>query len=167
MGVKGLWRLVRGPVAYDHFDPQDRSDLDAADPEAARAYVEQLLVVAADDAKNVLLLATVSIATVVILVRDLGEAVAGSGSFWEGIAITAVGLLLLASGLLYAYSAEVNARRMTLARCLASNDAARAREIWAGAEHGIHKERGRLLTLGLTCMSLGALAAFAVVVRGL
>lgn len=56
---------------------------------------------------------------------------------------------------------------MALARCLASNDAVKAREIWAGAEHGIHKERGRLLTAGLTCTALGALAAFAVVVRDL
>lgn len=62
--------------------------------------MEQLLVVAADDAKNVLLLATVSIATVVFLIRDLGAAVAGLGFFWEAIALAAVGLLLLSGGLL-------------------------------------------------------------------
>ena len=95
-----LRRLVRGPDAYAHFDPEDFTDLKDASATSARAYVEQLLVVAADDAKNVLLLATVSIATVVFLIRDLGAAVAGLGFFWEAIALAAVGLLLLSGGLL-------------------------------------------------------------------
>lgn len=164
--MRGIWKWVRGPDAHDHFGV-DTADLDGSYGEAARAYIQQLLSVAADDARNVLLLATVSIATVVFLVRDLGATVSKMEGIWGYVALGAVALLLVAGGLLYAYSAEINARRMDLARCLASEDASKAREVWAGTDYGMHRERGRLLTIGFSCMIAGALAAFAVVIRTL
>jgi hypothetical protein len=114
-----------------------------------------LLVVAADDAKNVVLLATVAIAAVVLLVKDLATSVHALGSVWSHVAVAAASILVLAATILYTYSAMINQRRMELVRCLASNDALHARDLWAGETKGIAAQRGWLLRLGTGLLVLG------------
>src|SRR5690349_5853695 len=122
--------------------PLDDSDLEKATSVQAQAYIQQLLVVAADDAKNVVLLATVAIAAVVLLVKDLATSVHALGPLWSHLAVVAASLLVAAATLLYVYSAMVNQRRMDLVRCLASDNAVHARDLWAGDSNGIAAQRG-------------------------
>jgi hypothetical protein len=44
---------------------------------------------------------------------------------------------------------------MSLARCLVTSDARKARDLWAGDDHGIRIEHGRLLNFGMGLMALG------------
>lgn len=148
--------------AQQEVFPDDGSDLSKAKHCDAQAYIQQLLIVAADDARNVLLLATVAIAAVVILAKDLGTAVHDMGKPWSYIAVGAAVCLVLAAAL-YGYSAKINQRRMDLVRCLASANAAGARELWAGGEAGIAAQSGWLLKIGASLLVIGATCALVVV----
>ncbi len=143
--------------------PSEHEDLTTADSGKAQAYIQQLLVVAADDAKNVLLLATVAIAAVVLLAKDLGSSVHEMGQPWSRMAVGAAVALVAAAVLLYAYSAKINQRRMEMVRCLVSDNAAYARELWAGSKNGIAAQWGWLLWVGSALLIVGAAGALVVV----
>jgi hypothetical protein len=141
-------------MAHRYWENEDDLE-DGGDDAAKRAYIEQTIAVAADDGRNLLVMATVAVGVVVFLIKDSVTRIQQVGGWLPELAGVAAALLLFGAGLLYWYAAEVNLRRLLLARCLASNDALKARSLWAGPQHGIKKERGLLLRTGMVCLGLG------------
>jgi hypothetical protein len=140
-------------MAHRYWENED--DLTTDDHEARRAYIQQTIAVAADDGRNLLVMATVAVGVVVFLIKDSATRIREVGGWLPELAGAAAVVLLIGAGLLYWYAAEVNLRRLLLARCLASNDALKARSLWAGPQHGIKKDWGWLLYTGMVCLGAG------------
>jgi hypothetical protein len=134
-------------------------DLLEGAPEARRAYISQIIAVAADDAKNVMTVATVALAIIVFFVKDSVGLVRQLAWPFRGAAAIAAVALFCGAALLFQYAALINYRRMGLARCLASDNAARAHDIWAGDTGGIRRQHGWILASGMITVFLGMLMA--------
>ena len=106
-----------------------------------------------------MLLATVAVGIVLFLLRDPVGAIRERGFPLSWLAALGVGMLLLSAGLVFWYAAHINRRRMSMARCLATSDAKKARDLWAGDDHGIRAEHGWLLNFGIISMGTGLLLA--------
>ena len=134
-------------------------DLRGGTPEARRAYISQIISVAADDAKNVITVATVSLAIILFFVKDSVAFIRQLAWLLRGAAVIATVALFCGAGLLFWYAAIINYRRMGLTRCLASDDAVGAHEIWAGKTAGIRRQHGPILVAGMLTVSLGIVMA--------
>jgi len=147
---------------------RDESDLEpeAGDGEARRAYISEIIGIAAGDARNLVVMATVAVGIVLFLIKDSVNSIVQLGVPFPQLAGIGTALLLISAGLEFWYAAQINRRRMSMARCLATSDAKKARDLWAGDEHGIRAERGWILNFAMASMGLGLLFA-AVVVAGL
>lgn len=147
----------------EHF-PSDNADLLLIDEgEARRAYITELIAVAADDARNIIVVATVSVGATVFLIKDAVVPIRRLGAPYPALATVAAALLLVGAAILFWYAAKVNHRRMNLARCLASSDAVKASELWAGQEFGIKTSEGILLRTGSFIIAVGAAVVITVV----
>jgi hypothetical protein len=82
-------------------------------------------------------MATVAVGIVVFLLKDSIVSVRNIGSPFPLLTLFAAIALLASAGLVFGYAACVNARRMSLARCLVTSDAEKARDLWAGKTHGV------------------------------
>jgi hypothetical protein len=150
-------------VEYEQFSNLSDLDPGAGNEEGRRAFISGLIAVAADDVRNLLLTATVAVGIVVFLIKDSVTSIRALGAPYPLLAVLATAVLLSSAGLLFWYAAHVNRRRMSLARCLATNNAGKARDLWAGPEHGVRAEHGRLLKAAMASMGLGLVLSAAVV----
>ena len=98
-----------------------------------RTQILDLLKVAAEIARNIVVLATVAVGAVVLVIKDIWTTVAEHSVGLRLAALASALILLVAAAFLYWYAARVNRRRMSIVRCLASNDAKRARQLWGGS----------------------------------
>lgn len=135
--------------------PADETDLEGS--ETAEVYILELLKVAADDARNIVVLATVAVGAVVILIKDVWRVLMELSLGLKLGALASAVLLLVAAALMYWYAARINQRRMSIVRCLASSDARRARQLWAHPDFGIQKDAARILSAGISAGVIGAL----------
>lgn len=136
-------------------DATTAHDLSSGDPEARRAYITQIIAVAADDARNVATMATVALAIVVFFVKDSVQEIQELGWVFRGAAVIAATTLFVGSMFLFQYAALINYWRMGMAHCIASDDAAKAHEIWAGRSHGIRRQKGWVLITGMLMIGSG------------
>jgi hypothetical protein len=131
--------------------------------ESRRAYIQNLLVVAADDAKNLTLISTVAVATAAFAAKELAAPLSHEATVTKVIALVSGALILAGAILFYFYAAAVNHTRMAIAHSLITTDALRARELWAGDETGIWRRKGMLWRLGAAALVVGCVLGGAVV----
>lgn len=140
----------------EDFKPTDKN------ADARRAFMENLLVVAADDAKNVTLISTVAVGAAAFAAKEIAGPLSEEHSSLKILGLVAIVLLLAGAGLLYFYAAAVNLTRMTIVRKIVSLDARGARDVWAGEKSGIAYRKGWLLQLGAIVLLIGVVACSAV-----
>ena len=150
-------------MEYEQFEDQADLERTAGSEEARREYIKQTITVAADDSRNLVVMATVAVGIVVFLIKDSAPSIQKIGSPFPLLALLAAIALLISAGYVFWYAAHVNSRRMSLARCLTTSDAVKARDLWAGPRHGIRAEHGKLLIIGLVSMGLGLVFSAVVV----
>ncbi len=145
-------------------DPTDRADdlpdfgpdMPIVDAESRRAYIENLLVVAADDAKNVTLISTVAVGAVAFAAKELAGPLSHEAVILKLLGLLAAASLLAGAVLFYFYAAAVTHTRMGLVHRIVSSDARGAQRIWAGKETGIWRRKGILWRLGAIMMVAGS-----------
>jgi len=148
-----------------HNDFADELDLGRGDAESRRAYISHTITVAADDARNLVVMATVAVGIVVFLIKDSARTIRNLSTPFPHLAAAAACALLISAGLMFWYAAHVNRKRMSLARCLITSDAKKARDLWAGPEHGILAQHRKLLWTGRIFMGAGLLLSAAVAAK--
>lgn len=153
------------PRAATHEEddlPDFGPDRPMVDAESRRAYIENLLVVAADDAKNVMLISTVAVGAVVFAAKELAGPLSDERAVLKVLALVAAASLLSGAILFYFYAAAVTHTRMSLVRRLVSRDARGARRIWAGKETGVWHRKGLLWKSGAVMLVIGSALGSAV-----
>lgn len=131
-------------------------------PEHKLEYIRQLIALGADDIRQVTLYISASfVVTAVLLSSVLPDDLADLAGWLR--ATFFVGILSLAAGalLFFRYTRKLHLTRMSLARCIPTVDAARARELWTG----VWRVHGREYAGGLVFFGLG-LVLQAVVLAG-
>ena len=105
-----------GTVEYEQFSDETDLASTAGSEEARREYIKQTITVAADDARNLVVMATVAVGIVVFLIKDSAASIRKIGSLFPLLALLAAIALLSSAGCVFWYAAHVNSRRMSLAR---------------------------------------------------
>src|SRR5918993_2952782 len=113
----------------------DRADLDSATPlpaeqDAAKSYIETLLDITSDEAKNYILTATAEVAVVVFLLKDSIQLLQAAGMPYQIGAAVAAGCLMLSAAGFFVNALEINTRRLAIARTLLKNDTKLAWDLW-------------------------------------
>jgi hypothetical protein len=139
------------------------SPLDGAD-EHKLEYIKSILEIAQDDIRHIQLLVTAAlgISAVYVTQLPLGEL----RDLPVGVrSVLAVGLVAMAfSSLFYfRYIRCLHRTRMSIARCLPSVDALKARELWAG-DYGVWKQHKREYETGRALFTIGAILLSFVIV---
>jgi len=131
-------------------------DVPTVDAESRLAYIENLLVVAADDAKNVTLISTVAVGAVAFAAKQLALPLSREAVALKLLALVAAAFLLAGAVLFYSYAAAINHTRMGLVHRMVSRDARGAQRIWAGKETGIWRRKGVLWRSGAIMLVTGS-----------
>ena len=131
-------------------------DVPTVDAESRLAYIENLLVVAADDAKNVTLISTVAVGAVAFAAKQLALPLSREAVALKLLALVAAAFLLAGAVLFYSYAAAINHTRLGLVHRMASRDARGAQRIWAGKETGIWRRKGVLWRSGAIMLVTGS-----------
>lgn len=142
-------------------------DLGLGDPivseESRRAYIQNLLIVAADDAKNLTLISTVAVGSAAFAAKGLATPLGHEPVAIKFVALASGALMLAGAILFYLYAAAVNHTRMGIVHALIVTDALKAREVWAGKETGIWRRKGILWRVGASALIAGSVLGGAVV----
>jgi hypothetical protein len=157
--VSGHSRAISKSTWSIMVENNDLADLRNGTTEAKRAYITQIISVAADDAKNVITVATVALAIILFFVKDSVHFIRHLVPLFRWAAVLAAVALFAGAALLFWYASIINYTRMDLTRCLASNDAKGAHEIWAGKDKGIRRQKGSILVTGRWAISVGIVMA--------
>ncbi len=131
--------------------------------EFSMEYIKALMDVAAADAKNNTVVASVIVAAIVFLVKDSIADLRRIDPACKWVPLTAAALLASAALAFFVYAATVSQVRMNIARTLASADSYNARRLWAGDKDGVKSKFGWIRIVGLVALSIG-MAFFMVVV---
>ena len=138
--------------------PKEAGDLQAAEPGAGQAYIQALLEVAAGDAKNYTVTATLEVGAIVFLLKDSIATVKSAAPFLSWVALFAIITLAVSAAGFYVFAVRINSTRAFIARTLANNDPFHARELWVGEEYGLRKRYGIYRSIGFWLMGFGAAA---------
>jgi hypothetical protein len=136
--------------------PEFGPDTPIVDAQSRLAYIENLLVVAADDAKNVTLISTVAIGAVAFAAKELARPLSHEAVALKLVALIAAASILSGAILFYFYAAAVNHTRMGLVHRIVSRDARGAQRIWAGKQTGIWRRKGILWRAGAVMLVVGS-----------
>lgn len=152
----------------------ERADLDAATqlppgPGAGSSYIEKLLDITSDEAKNYVLAATAEVAVVVFLFKDSIQLVKSAGLPYQIGAAVSAGFLMLSAAGFFVYALEVNTRRLAIARTLLTNDTRLAWELWFShklrrSPHPLPRRFEIFRTLALVGIYVGGLVAAVTIV---
>jgi hypothetical protein len=148
--------VTGGPRDEEDDLPDFGPDSPAVDAGSRQAYIENLLVVAADDAKNVTLISTVAVGAVAFAAKELAGPLSNEGVVLKVLGLLAAASLLAGAVLFYFYAAAVNHTRMGLVHRIVSRDARGAQRIWAGRETGIWRRKGVLWRSGAIMLVAGS-----------
>ncbi|WP_369214278.1 hypothetical protein [Streptomyces flavofungini] len=126
-------------------------------------YISALTETASEDAKHVNLYVTVSLTGILVTLTQLPFArLLGLPLPVRIVLVLGVAIALAGTALFFKYVQALHRTRMSLVRCLASADARRARELWAG-DSGVWVRCGRHYAWGMRLTVSGhALVAFVV-----
>ena len=128
--------------------------------ETRRAYIENLLAVAADDAKNVTLIATVAVAVSAFSAKEAGSFLGQQPALVKVSALLVVSCWLCGAACMFSYAAAVNKVRMDIVRSLVSADALQARQMWA-SKSGVWRRKGFLFKTGAVLLIAGSVVSVA------
>lgn len=148
--------MAAGPRDEEDDLPDFGPDSPAVDAGSRQAYIENLLVVAADDAKNVTLISTVAVGAVAFAAKELAGPLSHESVILKLLGLLAAAFLLAGAVLFYFYAAAVNHTRMGLVHRIVSRDARGAQRIWAGKETGIWRRKGALWRSGAIMLVSGS-----------
>jgi hypothetical protein len=148
--------VTGGPGDEEDDLPDFGPDSPAVDAGSRQAYIENLLVVAADDAKNVTLISTVAVGAVAFAAKELAAPLSHEPVILKLLGLLAAAFLLAGAVLFYFYAAAVNHTRMGLVHRIVSRDARGAQRIWAGKETGIWPRKGVLWRFGAIMLVAGS-----------
>ena len=112
--------MTAGPRHEEDDLPDFGPDVPAVDAESRQAYIENLLVVAADDAKNVTLISTVAVGAVAFAAKELAGPLSHETVILKLLGLLAATSLLAGAVLFYFYAAAITHTRMGLVRRIVS-----------------------------------------------
>ena len=124
-------------------------------------YIKQMVAVAQDDIRHVLIYATAALGVAGLFVTQIPVSnVLALPLVLRGVVVAGLGCLTLAAYLCFKYARAMHLNRMRMVRCIPTLHVVRVRELWAGPHSGwqhnkhlFHRAQW-LMGLGFGCIGI-------------
>lgn len=136
----------------------DLPSLEGSD-EAKLEYLKEMIQLAQDDVRQVLLYVSGSAAVTIIVVSTLLRDISTLSTITKIFMCAGVTLIVTGSLCFFRYARRLHMTRMRMTRCIPTLNVARVRELWAG-EAGVWARHGRTYRLGQLLLSIGSASLF-------
>jgi hypothetical protein len=129
-------------------------------------YIKEMIQLAQDDVRQVLLYVSGSAAVTIIVISSLFKNISILPTVTKVFMCISVTFIVTGSLCFFRYARRLHIGRMRMIRCIPVLDAIRVRELWAG-EAGVWARHGRSYRIGQWLISIGSACLFITLVTGL